>query len=308
MPRMKGLHHITAMASDPARNLAFYRNVLGLRLVKKTVNFDDPGTYHLYYGDESGTPGSILTFFLWPAVKKGRNGAGCASEIAFIIPKSAMQFWLDRLTMFGIDHSRVIERFGEPLISFADPDGMIIELVGVDALAQGQSNGDVPADAAIRGFAGVTLSVSENGPTAAVLTHVFGYTAHSSEGAVERFTVPGDALATRIDLKTVAASPVAALGAGSIHHIAFRAADDADQAAMAATLETLRIGATDQKDRQYFRSIYFREPAGILFEIATDTPGFTVDEDPAHLGEALKLPEWFEPRRTQIEAALPKLD
>ncbi len=310
MIRSSGIHHITAIASDPLRNIAFYRDVLGLRLVKKTVNFDDPSTYHLYFGDETGSPGTLLTFFYWAGMGHGRPGAGNAVEIAFAIPESAVSYWLNRLIEKGVPHDAPIKRFGEMVISFRDPDGMHLELVGsrIFSNAQAAVKGGVPAECAIRGFAGITLWVADERPTADVLEQTFGYAKAESEPNRHRYLASGDALATRVDLRVIAGFPRGQMGVGTIHHVAFRARNDADQETMAEALRALGIGATEQKDRNYFRSIYFREPAGIIFEIATDEPGMAFDEDPARIGEAIMLPSQFEPHREKILAALPALD
>jgi glyoxalase family protein len=310
MIRSSGIHHITAIASDPKRNIAFYRDVLGLRLVKKTVNFDDPSTYHLYFGDDAGSPGTLLTFFYWEGMAKGRPGAGTAVEIAFAVPESAIGSWISRLIEKGVDHDAPVKRFGETVVGFRDPDGMHLELVGTTQFSNPQTAtfGGVSADVAIRGFAGVTLWVDDPAPTARLLETAFGYQASASEPNRHRYLAEGDALATRVDLRVVTGFPRGAMGVGSIHHVAFRAADDAAQAEMAKTLRDLDISTTEQKDRTYFRSVYFREPAGIIFEIATDAPGMAIDEDAATIGTAIMLPSQFAPHRDRILAALPTLD
>jgi glyoxalase family protein len=308
MTRSAGIHHITAISSDPNRNVAFYRDVLGLRLVKKTVNFDDPSTYHLYFGDDTGSPGTLLTFFYWDGMGRGRPGAGNAVEIAFAIPEAATGFWLERFISLGIDHDPPVKRFGETVIAFRDPDGMHIELVATSTFGNegAAAQGGVPAAHAIRGFAGVTLWADAEKPSAAVLERVFGYERKAEEPNRIRYVAPGDAIGTRIDIRLVTGFPRGQMGVGTIHHVAFRAADDAAQADMAEGLRALGIGATEQKDRNYFRSIYFREPAGIIFEIATDAPGMAIDEE--RIGTDIKLPEQFEPHRAKILAALPALD
>jgi glyoxalase family protein len=308
MTSSPGLHHVTAIASDPRRNVAFYRDALGLRLVKKTVNFDDPGTYHLYFGDEAGSPGTIMTFFPWPGAGRGRAGVGAAVETAFAVPTRSVGAWIERLIAQGVDHDPPEKRFGETVIVLRDPDGMHLQLVGTagaDALP-GWAGGPVPAEHAIRGFAGQTLWVADAAPTARVLTDAFGYRKQGAEGALTRFVAEG-LLGARIDLRDAAGFLGAAQGAGAIHHVAFRAADDAAQADMTTRLRGLGLRVTEQVDRSYFRSVYFREPGGVLFEIATDDPGFATDEPVATLGADLKLPPWLEPHRREIEAALPAL-
>lgn len=303
-----GIHHITAIAKDPRRNLAFYREVLGLRLVKKTVNFDDPGTYHLYYGDEIGHPGTILTFFPWPHVASGRNGTGQAVETTFAIPQASLSFWIGRLVEKGVPHDAPETRFGETVVGFRDPDGMRLELVavaGMDTLPGYAADG-VPTEHAIRGFRGVTIWVEDIEPTAKVLEGAFGYRRATTEAGRTRF-VSQAAIGNVVDLRVTAGFPKGRLGVGTIHHVAFRAASDEAQASMTARLRGDGLHVTEQMDRNYFRSVYFREPAGTLFEIATDDPGFAVDEPPASLGSALMLPRQYEAHRAQIEAALPAL-
>ncbi len=310
MIRSTGIHHITAIASDPVRNMRFYRDVLGLRLVKKTVNFDDPSTYHLYFGDETGSPGTLLTFFYWDGMGRGRPGAGSAVEIAFAVPEAAIGYWMERLIEKGVDHDAPVKRFGETVIALRDPDGMHLEIVGTTRFAnlKASANGGVPQDFAIRGFAGVTLWTNQEEPTAHVLQAAFGFSKTASEPNRHRYEAAGDALATRVDLRIVTGFPRGQMGVGTVHHVAFRAKDDAEQEDMAEALRGIGIGSTEQKDRNYFRSIYFREPGGVIFEIATDAPGFAVDEEPEKIGEAIKLPVQFEPHRAKILAALPSLD
>ena len=306
---MSGIHHVTAISGRADRNLEFFTRVLGLRLVKKTVNFDDPGTYHLYYGDEQGQPGTILTFFPWEHAAAGHLGVGETQETAFRIPAGAIGYWTHRLLKNGVTHGAPEKRFGETVLPFTDADGMRFALVGVPGAESenGWSAGDVPAEHAIRGFHGVTLLVNAAAPTAAILTDVLGFREVAGEGALARYR--GDALlGAHVDLREAGDFPRGRMGRGSVHHIAFRAPDDAAQAAMAERLVAdHRMHPTGQKDRNYFRSIYFREPNGILFEIATDQPGFAVDEPASELGRALKLPRFLEPRRAELEAKLPPL-
>jgi glyoxalase family protein len=308
MSRTAGIHHITAICGDPARNVAFYTDVLGLRMVKKTVNFDDPGTYHLYYGDGQGSPGTILTFFPWAGAHPGRRGAGEASGTAFAIPPAAVSFWLDRLAVRNIPHEMPVQRFGETVITFSDPDGMTLELVAQPSVADslGWSNGDVPEQHAIRGFAGITIWSPVPDVTGAVLS-VMGYAEGAKDGEITRWSTGQPGLAINIDVRDASSVTRHQSGAGTVHHVAYRAADDAAQAAMAEALRARGMQVTEQLDRNYFRSVYFREPGGTLFEIATDAPGFAVDEPQDKLGETLMLPEWLEPRRKAIEAALPSL-
>ena len=306
---MSGIHHVTAIAGRADRNLDFFTRVLGLRLVKKTVNFDDPGTYHLYYGDGQGQPGTILTFFPWAHAAAGQLGVGETQETAFRIPSAALGYWTHRLLEKGVTHGAPEKRFGDTVLAFTDPDGMRFAFVpGPGAESErGWSNGDIPGEHAIRGFHGVTLLVNTAAPTAAILTDVLGFREVAREGALARYR--GDApMGAHVDLREAGDFPRGRMGRGSVHHVAFRAPDDAAQAAMAKKLVAdHRMHPTDQKDRNYFRSIYFREPNGILFEIATDQPGFAVDEPAGELGQSLKLPPFLEPRRMELEAKLPPL-
>jgi len=305
---MSGIHHVTAISGRADRNLDFYTRVLGLRLVKKTVNFDDPGTYHFYYGDEQGQPGTILTFFPWDNAAPGHRGVGETREAAFRMPAAALGYWTHRFIEKSVPHA-LEKRFGESVLTFRDGDGMRFALVGVAGAEneQGWTDGAIPAEHAIRGFHGVTLLVNDAAPTAAILTDVLGFREVAREGALARCR--GDApMGALVDLREAGDFPRGRMGRGSVHHIAFRAPDDAAQAAMAKRLAAdHHMHPTDQKDRNYFRSIYFREPNGILFEIATDQPGFSVDEPASELGGALKLPRFLEPRRAEIEAKLPPL-
>ena len=309
MAAQSGLHHVTIFAGQGARNLDFYTRVLGLRLVKTTVNFDDPETHHLYYGDETGRPGTIITFFPIERAPAGVLGRGETSETAFLVPIRSLGFWASRLSAAGAQTERPAETFDEPLIRFKDPDGTKLALVGTSRDEGGTpwAGGDVPAEHAIRGLHGVTLLLDDTAGTEAVLTDVLGFTVAGREGTTVRLR--GSApIGGHVTLHAEPGTRRGRQGAGSVHHVAFRAADDAMQAMMAdRLLHTHGLRATEQRDRAYFRSIYFREPGGVLFEIATDAPGFAIDEAPAHLGHVLKLPSFLEPRREAIEAALPPL-
>jgi glyoxalase family protein len=292
--RSSGIHHVTAIAGAAQRNLDFYTRVLGLRMVKKTVNFDDPGTYHFYYGDETGQPGTILTFFPWAHVAPGRLGVGETQETVFRVPEGAIGYW--------------VQRFVETVLAFKDPDGMRLALVAVPGIESepAWAGGEVPAEHAIRGFHSVSLLLEDSAPTGAVLTDVFGFTEVGREGTVVRYRAGDTAIGGIVDLRAAGGFLPSRPGAGSVHHIAFRAVDDAAQAEMVQRLvENHRLLTTEQKDRNYFRSVYFREPGHVLFEIATDIPGFAVDEPADTLGQALKLPRFLEPRRAEIERILP---
>lgn len=308
MSATAGIHHVTAICRDPKRNVAFYTGNLGLRLVKKTVNFDDPSAWHLYYGDETGRPGTALTFFVQTEVPAGRNGNGMVVEIGFIIPERSLGYWTQRLVEQHVVHETPEKRFGERVLALRDPDGSRLALIAVRGADQipGWSNADVPPEHAVRGVRGVTVMVDAGEPTAAVLTETLGFIAVGREGKVARYRAGGGKLGSVVDLRTAEGFLAGRQGAGSVHHVAFRAADDAVQADIAA-LKAQGLRPTDQVDRCYFRSVYFREPGGVLLEIATDDPGFTVDEPKETLGEAIKLPPWYEARRAEIVAALPPL-
>ncbi|MCA9979821.1 MAG: ring-cleaving dioxygenase [Anaerolineales bacterium] len=304
---IQGIHHITAMASDPQKNVDFYTQVLGQRLVKTTVNFDDPGTYHLYYGDNIGSPGTIMTFFPWPHARRGRRGAGEVAASAYAILPSSLGFWRARLAEFEITFSEEV-RFGETVLVFPDPDGMMIELVARegDPAPTVWPNSPIAAEHALRAFQGVTLWVNRAEGTAAVLTDIFGYKKVGEEGARHRYQGAGN-IAQFVDLLVRPELGRGGMGAGSVHHVAFRTVDDGEQVLYQHEIAQNGHGVTEVKDRQYFHSIYFREPSGVLFEVATDAPGFAYDEPVEELGSHLKLPLWLEPHRAKIEGLLPAL-
>jgi len=308
-PQAPGIHHITAITGNGKKNIAFYTAVLGLRLVKRTVNFDDPGAHHLYFGDETGSPGTILTFFAWADASPGKTGNGEATTVSFLVPEGSLDWWETRLAERGIATTRGA-RFGDNLLQLADPDGIAIELVAtaLPGAAKPWAGAGIGPDKAITGFHGTTLQVADAAGTAQVLTQALGFEQQAQDGAWSRFMVTGRSPGGIVDVQAVAGATRGRLGTGSIHHVAFRAADDADQEAIAESLHRLRVGTTEQKDRTYFRSIYFREPGGAILEIATDGPGFASDENVESLGSALKLPPQYERLRNQIEAALPALD
>jgi glyoxalase family protein len=308
---MPGIHHVTAICGDPVRNLRFYVRGLGLRLVKKTVNFDDPSTYHFYFGDRTGHPGTILTFFPWADAAAGQRGVGQASQTAFRVPLRSISYWTNRFVEKGISHQAPEKRFGETVLPFADQDGMALALVGIpDAENEpGWTSGDIPAEHAIRGLQGVTLLLDSAPKTATILTDVFGLNEIAREGSMIRFASAGDARGGVVDLHEAAGFPRHHRGRGSVHHVAFRASDEVQLVGMSGKLiRDHGQRPTEKKDRKYFRSIYFREPGGVLFEIATDIPGFAVDESVDALGRDLKLPGFLESRRAEIEGRLPLLE
>ena len=313
-----GLHHITAIASDPRQNLDFYTRVLGLRFVKKSVNQDDPGTYHLYYGDYAASPGTILTFFPWAGLRRGRPGTGQASATAFSVPANSLPFWQERFTKLGVPQQPIEPRFADAVMPFADPDGLRLELIATSEADPRPAvpAKDVPAGFAIRGFHSATLALSDGTETARVLTESMGFKLASQSGHRARYSAgPGLSRAesrggpgSYVDLLTDPALPRGLNGAGTIHHVAFRVTDDATEVAARDILLKAGLSVSPVIDRAYFKSIYYREPSGVLFEIATDGPGFAIDEPLDRLGAKLGLPPRLEPRRAAIEAALPRLD
>lgn len=302
--RIPGIHHVTAITADGQKNIDFYCGVLGLRLVKVTVNFDDPQSYHLYYGDELGRPGTIMTFFVWPGAQRGRIGSGQVTATSFSVPRASLDYWKGRLESVTIAPTR----FGDQVLQFSDPDGIRLEIVGrpTEDSRPPWSDGPVSAQHAIRGFHGVTLSVEGYEHTTTLLTGTLGF---KSEGGDEsRYRFLGDSpYAEVVDVLCVPDGARGTLGAGIVHHVAFRAGDEESQKRWRQTLTKIGQNVTPVIDRTYFHSIYFREPGGVLFEIATDDPGFTVDESPESLGTTLKLPPQYENARSVIESILPAL-
>ena len=304
-----GIHHITAIASDPQANLDFYAGLLGLRLIKLTVNFDDPGTYHLYYGDGLGHPGTILTFFPWPSAPRGRHGTGQVTHTAFAVPAAALEYWNGRLTAQGILVKGPFERFGENVISFHDPDGMTIELVSTARVNSDRvhQHGPVPMEYAIHGFHSATLSEEGYQKTAALLTDTLGFELVQQEGNRFRYSGGGGEPGAIVDVICAPEEQRGRVLVGTVHHIAWRTVNDAQQCEWLDEITRLGYNASPIMDRKYFHSIYFREPGGILFEIATDPPGFLVDETIEALGSTLVLPPWLESKREQLQAVLPPL-
>jgi glyoxalase family protein len=309
MLKLRGIHHITAIATDPQRNVDFYTQLLGLRLVKRTVNFDDPANYHFYFGDRIGSPGTIVTFFPWPGARRGSRGTGQVVATSFAVRPEAIDFWKKRLSDEHVVAEEAPRRFGRRVLRLTDPDGLMLELIESDHFGAIELNktGDVPDEFALRGFNAPTLEVQLGKLTEQLLIGTFGFDMINEEQGRRRFSLNPDSPAAQIDLVERTDTGFGNISAGTVHHIAFRAADEQEQLRWRALLEEIGLGVTPVIDRQYFHSIYFREPGGILFEIATDEPGFATDEPVEHLGEALKLPPQYEEHRGSIEQVLPPI-
>ncbi len=303
-----GLHHVTAIATDPQANVDFYTRALGLRLVKQTVNFDAPETYHLYYGDEQGTPSSLLTFFPWPGLRPGKQGAGMTTATAFSVPGSSLGWWHERMKALELDVEAPRSRDTDEVLTFRDPDGIVIDLVASDGDQRSGWDGvsDIPAEHAVRGLHAITLSEKQLDPSATMLTDLLGMSVTGEDGDRTRFGMAGGGTGALVDVRAGVNDPGLQAG-GTVHHVAFRAPDLETMTLWQQELISRGVSVTQILDRQYFKSIYFREPGGVLFEIATDAPGFDVDEPLLELGRHLKLPPWLEPDRAQIAAALPTL-
>lgn len=303
------IHHVTAIAREPQRNLDFYAGTLGMRLVKLTVNYDDPGTYHLYYGDEVGRPGSLLTFFPWTGGRPGRQGTGQVNGVGLAVPSASLGFWIERLLSRGVKYEGPTRRFDEQVLAFADPDGLLLELIATPRLdaVDGWKDGPVPAEHAVRGVHAVTIWEDGDTGSADFLTRTMGFRAMGEIGNRLRFESGQEGPGAVVDLRRAPGFWRGTEGVGTVHHVAFRAADDGEQHARQEELRRQGVGVTDVRDRTYFRSIYFREPGGVLFEVATDGPGFTLDESAAELGTALVLPPRYESMRARLERALPAL-
>lgn len=307
---IEGLHHVTAICGDPQPNYDFYVGTLGLRLVKKTVNFDDPGSYHLYYADGAGTPGSVLTFFPWPDLPSGRDGTGQAGAVAFATDEAGLDYWEKRLTERGVELRGPLERFGEPYIEFADPDGMRVEIVATAARGDAfipWTGSSVPPGMQLRGFHSVTLLEAGYELTQALLVHQMGWTLEKEFGGRFRYRAPGGGPASQVDVLCQPGGRHGLPGTGTVHHVAFRVADEAAQREWREKLLRLGHKLSPVIDRNYFHSIYYREPGGVLFEIATLPPGFAVDELPETMGSGLMLPSQYEHLRERIELRLPRL-
>lgn len=303
MKRTAGIHHITAIVGDPQRNIDFYAGVLGLRLVKKTINFDRPEVYHLYFGDEGGNPGTIMTFFPWPKTPKGRIGTGQVGVTCFAVPQESLSFWEERLKKFKVDY-RTATRFGETYLTFDDPDGLHIELVEREEGPPNPWNfGGILSKHAIKGFGGATLFSAKPHKTIELLEHVLGLECLGQEEDILRFKSLAP-IGNIIDIK-LSATVRGLMGAGTVHHIAWRAKDEIDHEEWRSEIQERGYHPTEILDRNYFKAMYFHEEGGILFEIATDPPGFTHDESKDELGSHLMLPSWLEPQREELESKLP---
>lgn len=309
MSHVHGIHHVTAICGDAQENLDFYTEVLGLRLVKRSINQDAPDTYHLFYADAEGHPGTDLTFFPWPQMPPGRKGIGLAVEVGFAVPAGSLDFWAERLRATAVTSDGTEQSFGESTLRFRDPHGLglcLTEASGVREFTPwGQS--PVPERHQIRGFHAVRLWERELAATARFLGEALGFTPMGEESGWHRFGVDGGGSGKWIDARELPAERRGSWGTGAVHHVAFRVADGEEQLGVRQRVLAAGSQPTPVIDRFWFQSVYFKEPGGVLFEIATEGPGFSVDEDPAHLGERLILPPWFEPQRRQIEAALPPL-
>ena len=315
MTHIRGIHHVTAIASDPQRNLDFYAGVLGLRLVKRTVNFDDPQTYHFYYGDDVGHPGSILTFFPWPGARRGRQGTGQVAVTSFAVLPAALGFWIERLLRHGVKYDGPARRGpsgadSEAVIAFKDHDGLMLEIVAHAGAEARPAWGDAPGIArenAIHGFHGVTLWVDDGEPTEKVLLDTLGFRPVREERGTRRFESGDGGPGTFVDVRSIGGFVQGAGGAGTVHHVAWSVADDATQLVVRERVVDAGLHPTPVIDRNYFHSVYFREPGGILYELATNPPGFAIDEPIERLGERLMLPPQYEPHRAEIEAVLPRI-
>jgi glyoxalase family protein len=306
--KLRGIHHITAIASEPQPNLDFYAGVLGLRFVKRTVNFDDPSSYHFYYGDRIGRPGTAITFFPWPGARRGSRGVGQVTATSFAIPANALEFWKSRFKEQRVLCEQTATRFGDEVLRVADPDGLLVELITspqIDDVDLAYAS-EVPREFAIHGFHAPTLEMKRFARSEKVL-QTLGFELLSEQNGRRRFAVNERSTSGKIDIVERSDGEFGLNSAGTVHHIAFRCADETEQEHWRNAIVDLGLHVTPVIDRFYFHSIYFREPNGILFEIATDGPGFTSDEPVEHLGESLKLPAQYEPHRAEIERILPPI-
>jgi glyoxalase family protein len=303
-----GIHHVTCITGDVQKCVDFYTGVLGLRFVKKSINQDLPDTYHIYFADYLGTPGTVMTFFGWPTWPARKTGSGQVTTVSFAVPEGALDFWSNRLEKLGVDSSRV-SRFETDAVVLRDADGIEIELVGqaADDRWKPWPDGPVDKDHAIRGFQSVMLTVAESGATIDLLTKTMGFRRQSTEGNRTRFETGAGGPHSTVDVVESPEGPVGEESIGTVHHVAWRTADAASQVAWRDLLTRAGRNVTPVIDRWYFKSIYYREPGGVLFEIATDGPGFTVDENPEKLGTTLCLPPWFQVRRDRLDEILPPI-
>ena len=308
MGEIGGIHHITCIAGDPQENLNFYVGLLGMRLVKKSVNQDDPKTYHLFYADANGRPGTDLTFFPWPYGAPGKKGVGLTVEVLLAVPPESLDFWCSRLAGHGVDLGSVETRFGEKTLRFRDPHGLELALAETSDVRPFSpwDGSPVPRDSQIRGLHAARVWEANLGASADFLVGVMGFEGLGTENDWRRFGLSGGS-GTYLDIRELPGERRGHWGTGSVHHLAWRVADEPVERIVRERVAAAGRNPTDVIDRFWFKSVYFREPGGVLFELATDGPGFAVDEDPDHLGESLILPPWLEARRTEIEAALPGL-
>jgi glyoxalase family protein len=308
MARVHGMHHVTAIAGPPQENLDFYTRTLGMRLVKRSVNQDDPGTYHLFYADAAGSPGTDLTFFPWPAMHPRRNGTGLAVEVGLAVAPDTLGDWARRLGQAKVDVSPIETRFGERVLALRDPHGLEIALVETaNRPFEPWPESPVPAELQIRGLHHARLWEHSLERTADFIESSMGFSVAGEEGGWHRYESDPGGSGAHLDIRELPDERRGAWGTGSVHHIAWRVRDDAEQLAVRGAVEQAGRNPTEVIDRFWFKSVYFLEPGGVLFELATDGPGFAVDEDPQHLGEQLILPPWLEPHRKEIEKALPTL-
>lgn len=302
-----GIHHVTAIAGDPQENLDFYTGAMGLRLVKKSINQDAPDTYHFFFADAEGTPGTDLTFFPWPGMEPAHRGAGMVVEVVFAIPAGSLEYWAERLRAHGVAPDPVEERFGERVLPFADPHGLRLALVETERerpyVAWPRS--PVPEAHQLRGMDAVRVWLRRLEPTEVLLTRVMGFEKAGEEGGWHRYRAGADEAGTMIEIEERPEEPHGRGGTGGVHHVAWRVRDAEEEVALRSLIERVGLRPTPVIDRFWFESVYFREPGGVLFELATDGPGFDRDEDPERLGERLILPPWFESKRAEIEAGLP---
>ena len=311
MTSVTGLHHVTAISGPAQENLDFYAGVLGMRLVKKSVNQDDPGTYHLFYADAVGHPGSDLTFFPWEHLAPARAGHGLANEVALAVPPDTLDWWAERLAKYGTPVGAPETRFGERVLPFRDPHGMGVVLAESPSAMRREFTpweaGPVPVERQVRGLHGARLRERALDPSTQFLTGTMGFKSLGEENGWRRYAVADGGSGTFVDIAEAPTEPRGFWGVGSIHHLAWRVNDEEHQLAVRSRVEAASRRPTPVIDRFWFKSVYFTEPGGVLFELATDGPGFAVDEEPAHLGESLVLPPWLEPRRPEIEGRLPRL-